>query len=747
MKLPAKNQIIRDDEGREFRVLHINGKADEAYLIGLDDKSVLPFMTKWDGNQASSGKVKQRWTVSTTKTIRQAPRSTPAALALRDQRFEQIKGLVNNPNILLKAGRAKLIEDHIKKLVEERDSSKKRQEETKPSQQSIRTYLALWWKGGQVIDALTPTFENCGSSDDSKSEKNREVSRGRKPNARAGYSTPFLITPKIRKELTEKAIRIFKKEPLKGIAAIHLDILMEDYSRVDARGFKVIFSDGLHPSYQQLYNLIKTNVTLKDKIKRRSSQADHDSNRRAKLGTILNDCPGVGFYYEIDSTLVDLFLVSKINRKKVIGKATLYLIRDRYSRLLVGFHLTLDDPSWEGAMEAILTIFEDKRSLCERWGVEYIPEAWPAHGYMPISLVADRGPDVIAKTGDVLSTELQVNLVNPPPRKAEMKGTVEGGFQLTQKTIRDFVPGYDPPRFQGARQSEDYSLDALLNIDGLGKIILGDWQSRNLMPHPKIRLDPQDLMDGLKPIPAEIWNWDINRSQSGAGILDHDFVHRKLLPRRHAAVKNKGIYVNYCYYECETAIKQEWFTRASKKEWRVWVGVDRRSVDFIYVHHEDGRIEKAWLTPGSENLKGLSAREVAILEDIKKDNEAEAASLIKQMKAESAQRTKAIVDEARKAHAAIPVSHKPESRIDKDGVLREQEQKVRRINTTARLNSAGGKVVPLPVVPKSTPIVEVETRNQEAQPIETIVHDVKHNMSSMSKADIVKAMFKTGRSA
>src|SRR5690606_24251979 len=84
---------------------------------------------------------------------------------------------------------------------------------------------------------------------------------------------------------------------------------------------------------------------------------------------VRSDCLGVGHYYEIDATIADIYLVSSEDVNKIIGKPTLYLIIDRKSRLIVGFYFGLENASWNGAMQAILCISENKRGLCARYGV------------------------------------------------------------------------------------------------------------------------------------------------------------------------------------------------------------------------------------------------------------------------------------------------------------------------------------------------------------------------------------------
>ncbi len=65
------------------------------------------------------------------------------------------------------------------------------------------------------------------------------------------------------------------------------------------------------------------------------------------MGTALDDCNGPGDVYEIDATIVDCYVVAEAEGTTILGKCTLYLVIDRFSKLIVGFYMTLGSPSWK----------------------------------------------------------------------------------------------------------------------------------------------------------------------------------------------------------------------------------------------------------------------------------------------------------------------------------------------------------------------------------------------------------------
>src|SRR5204862_129916 len=78
----------------------------------------------------------------------------------------------------------------------------------------------------------------------------------------------------------------------------------------------------------------------------------------------LRNSRGPGEKFHIDATIVDLYLVGNILRTTVIGRPTLYLVIDDYSALVVGFYVTFDPPSWNGAMMALVSAVSPKVEFC-----------------------------------------------------------------------------------------------------------------------------------------------------------------------------------------------------------------------------------------------------------------------------------------------------------------------------------------------------------------------------------------------
>lgn len=101
---------------------------------------------------------------------------------------------------------------------------------------------------------------------------------------------------------------------------------------------------------------------------------------------------GPGAQFQIDSTIADVYLVSHFNRLRIVGRPTIYIVSDTFSRQIVGVHISYAPPSREGAALALQSVATPKVALCHEYGIEISEADWPAH-HLPRQLLADRGSE------------------------------------------------------------------------------------------------------------------------------------------------------------------------------------------------------------------------------------------------------------------------------------------------------------------------------------------------------------------
>jgi putative transposase len=95
---------------------------------------------------------------------------------------------------------------------------------------------------------------------------------------------------------------------------------------------------------------------------------------------------------QIDHTEVDVIVVDPEHRQSV-KRPWLTLAIDVHSRMVVGYHLSLDEPSAVSVGLCLLNAVFDKTTLLADRDIDI---AWPCAG-LPLALLVDNGPDFHSK--------------------------------------------------------------------------------------------------------------------------------------------------------------------------------------------------------------------------------------------------------------------------------------------------------------------------------------------------------------
>ncbi|WP_288392026.1 Mu transposase C-terminal domain-containing protein [uncultured Herbaspirillum sp.] len=206
-------------------------------------------------------------------------------------------------------------------------------------------------------------------------------------------------------------------------------------------------------------------------------------------------------YVEIDSTILDLYIVDD-NLNLPLGRPTLYVLKDRYSGMVLGFFASFSGPSAEGALTAIANSFKPRSEIKRRF--PSIKNDWPVAGPATV-YVTDNGPDFqslafrrgIAELGSIQS-RCEV-------RTPWHKPSVESFFNVLNGSLLEAMPGktfshvlkrfgYDPVRDAVVRFSVFVELLYKWAID-----------YHNQRPHSRKHLSPnQQWIEAMKELPLPL---------------------------------------------------------------------------------------------------------------------------------------------------------------------------------------------------------------------------------------------------
>jgi hypothetical protein len=587
-----KNDVIEHKESKiRSRVVHTDYAEGEVWLFNLADKKALPGRSYIA--EVDPAVVPNIYGLVDGVTSSQAITPSKAAIAHRDAAHSRIKPLVDNPEIFIPDTRCALV--------------KARAKEMGCSTQTVYQDLRNWWRNGQAPNALLPRFHKKGSTDGTTANRGR-------PRKYQGCPI-FQITEADRTLIGKGLERHFLVNDFITLHACYQRILEEHYSYVDGEGKLSLNAEGKYPSEQQFRRLVNALLPKETAIRRRKGDAEFELNHRAKLGSLIHETYTVGDAYEIDATIADTLLVSSRDRARIIDKPSLYLVFDRKSWLIVGFYVGLEPASWPAAMQAIKSISEDKVVLCKRYGVPYDPADWPAHQVFPKEFIADRG-EMFKANSMLLVDGMDTIVKNLPARRAEQKPLVECGFKLIQRAMADSTPGYVPPENFGKRQTKHYDEDACLNLHEFTAVILKAIITFNRTPRPGYNWPAENVLNGIQPIPINIWNLEVIKRAGALSRIPEEVVRFALLPKAEATVTREGIGLGACSYSCPEAMSRGWMVAAGRGAFNVQVSYDRRLVDTIYIHDDKDptRHFVATLLDKCSDFRGLSFAEVEGIE-------------------------------------------------------------------------------------------------------------------------------------
>jgi len=671
-----KNDIFVLD-GVRLRLLQVDATTDKAWVISIDNGLAWP----------------ECWPYS---EIQDFPREAPRAATLYKHSEAQLKKCEKawaRLQQLLTDGSA-LFDPAFR-----RAALAELANESGCSITTLYKDLRRYWQRGQDKFALLPDYHLSGRPTPTENEPDSPVAitsgRGRKPKQ---LHNIFQATTQDAKYFHEVIKREYLPDSRITVVDAYHSLMNQHYRYPDGNGELHVCPPGERPSIRQFRRFLSQNYDIELRIRNREGNSDFERDHRKKLGTIMADCQGVGHFYEIDATIADIYLVSSEDSTKIIGKPTLYLIIDRKSRLIVGFYFGLENASWNGAMQAILSISEDKRELCARYGVGYDPEDWPAHQVFPSEFLADRG-DMISHASTNIADGLHVTVTNLPGKRPDWKPLVECGFKLIHDTIRPIAPAYDPPSNATRRRGKHYEKDACLTMQDFGHLILSTIVAHNRREILNYDLDTRELLDGVRPSPIALWNHGI---VTRAGLLtryEESTVRFALLRKKQAHVTEHGVEFEGCYYSFPEAISLKWFEHARKRRFTVTVSYDSRLADTIYVHPLDGKSEPyiARLTDRSKKYEGFSFDEVAYYESLRAFVRRESENARIQNRVDLINTTKPVLDAAR---TRLKSQKNKVSRSARRADIKEDRERERSMERKALAKINGSKPSPsLPEVP------------------------------------------------
>lgn len=536
--------------------------------------------------------------------------------------------------------------------------------------------LRRYWQRGQTKNALLPLFDQCGWRDRSEERRQKkngdeahgEVKVGRWSALSKGLNQPLgvNVTPDILKRF-RSGIKLFyekrEKRPLKKAFQRTLEKFFNVGYSLNDEGELVPVLPPAHelPTYTQFKYWYKKERDPRRSRIAREGEARFNLSGRAILGDSTQMAFGPGSVYQIDATVADVYLVSSLDRSRIIGRPVVHYVKDLFGRLWTGFSVTLEGPNWVGAMLAIENAASDKVAFCAEYGITIEEADWPSC-HLPEAIVADRG-ELEGYNADHIVNAFNIRVQNTPPYRAEMKGMIEQHVDICNERAIQWVPGAVRRRERGDR---DYRLDAALDIHEFRKLMILcalDYNRNHLLSG--YRLDKDMIADHVEPTPLNLWNWGIRNRNGHLRKVDPDTLRLNLLPTVDASITARGIRCEGLFYTCETALEEGWFVRARESgAKKIRVARDPRNLDRIYLRRDgDRRVEVCHLIEADKTFRGRDRYEVEEEFELRKQRAEAARTRIQQSDAEFNAKREKLVTEAKAKTAQAHGSESDSARV------------------------------------------------------------------------------------
>lgn len=169
---------------------------------------------------------------------------------------------------------------------------------------------------------------------------------------------------------------------------------------------------------------------------------------------------------EIDHTPLDLFIICNKSHLPM-GRPTLTVAIDKYSRMVLGIHIGFDGPSIEAVFACLRHAILPKSNL----KTEYpdIENPWPCYGAIQ-ELVCDNGLEFHALELERLAFETGMTLTFCPRRAPYYKGAVERYLKTINYKFAHGLPGTSFARWFH-REDYDSQAQAVIPFDVLRSIL------------------------------------------------------------------------------------------------------------------------------------------------------------------------------------------------------------------------------------------------------------------------------------
>ena len=367
-----------------------------------------------------------------------------------------------------------------------------------------------------------------------------------------------------------------------------------------------------YPTFNQFRYFYRKHRKMENFHISRNGLTAYQRNSRPLTGDGVQEfAPNIGTAM-LDSTVCDIYLVDE--KGELAGRPILTAACDANTSFCLGYVL-----SWENDTNSLknlmLNIVEDKVLLCKKKGIFITYEQWNIQGQLPSTLITDQGHEYTSQNFEQIS-ELGITLINLPPYRPELKGSVEKLFDLIQNAYKNFLKGKgEIMEDYQERGAHDYRQDAILTLNEFERIVIRCIIyyncSRVIENYP---YDPEMLADEVPPYANKIWNWKKENTEANLIEVSKKELILTLLPRIKGKFTRRGLKANGLRYFAD-GYKEQFLQGGD-----VIISYDPENCNKIWIKEKDGSfvefrlIEKHFLNMSLEEIQDIQNQQKQLVQ-------------------------------------------------------------------------------------------------------------------------------------
>lgn len=321
-------------------------------------------------------------------------------------------------------------------------------------------------------------------------------------------------------------------------------------------------------------------------------ETDFAKDFEDRQGSALDGVQGATFRYEIDATVLDLYVryPYQTGYRYSMGRPVLYLVIDVKSAMIVGFYLGFDGPNSAGVSQALANAFMCKVEFAKRYHKVIQHSDWPVH-HIPVEITIDNGTEYpYSLISSIIKNEIGVEVVNYTAiYRGDFKGTVESGIKRVNNEFVHYEPG---AIFKETPRDEQHpSNRAFWDYDALVRLLIDEIIIYNKTANRERHLTKGEVDADIDISPEDIFLHSLKEDMQGGmptSIEDEGRIKWALLPEESATIREDCVYFEGLEYHSDYFKETGRYAEAKKKREKILVKRARDWANHIFYKTNDG---------------------------------------------------------------------------------------------------------------------------------------------------------------